>query len=85
MRTADPSPPTWSRDKGYGISAEVIGRWLAQDAGRREQIVLATKVYQPMDTGPDDRMPRQLTGTTAANWRTPADVDPAVGLARAAA
>ena len=40
--------------KGYGASEEIIGRWLAQ-GGRRERIVLATKVYQPMDTGPNDR------------------------------
>jgi aryl-alcohol dehydrogenase-like predicted oxidoreductase len=42
-------------EKGYGISEEIIGRWLAQGGGRRERIVLATKVYQPMDTGPNDR------------------------------
>lgn len=41
-------------EKGYGVSEEIIGRWLAQ-GGRRERIVLATKVYQPMDTGPNDR------------------------------
>jgi aryl-alcohol dehydrogenase-like predicted oxidoreductase len=41
-------------EKGYGISEEIIGHWLAQ-GGRRERIVLATKVYQPMDFGPDDR------------------------------
>jgi len=40
--------------KGFGISEEIIGRWLAQ-GGRRDQIVLATKVYQPMDLGPNDR------------------------------
>lgn len=40
--------------KGYGISEEIIGRWLAQ-GGRREQIVLATKLYQPMGLGPNDR------------------------------
>ncbi|MGV7217412.1 aldo/keto reductase [Bradyrhizobium sp. UFLA05-112] len=40
--------------KGFGISEEIIGRWLAQ-GGRREKIVLATKVYQPMETGPNDR------------------------------
>jgi aryl-alcohol dehydrogenase-like predicted oxidoreductase len=39
--------------QGYGISEEHIGRWLAQDAGRR--MVLATKLYQPMGTGPNDR------------------------------
>ena len=41
-------------EKGYGISEEIIGRWLAQGS-RREHIVLATKVYQPMDFGPNDR------------------------------
>ena len=41
-------------EQGYGISEEIIGRWLAQ-GGRRERIVLATKVYQPMGTGPNDR------------------------------
>ncbi|MGF3870425.1 aldo/keto reductase, partial [Staphylococcus aureus] len=35
-------------------SEEIIGRWIAQ-GGRRERIVLATKVYQPMGTGPNDR------------------------------
>jgi len=41
--------------KGYGISEEIIGNWLAQDASRRNKIVLATKVYQPMETGPNDK------------------------------
>lgn len=41
--------------KGYGISEEIIGRWLTQDASRRDRIVLATKVYQPMETGPNDK------------------------------
>jgi aryl-alcohol dehydrogenase-like predicted oxidoreductase len=40
--------------KGYGTSEEIIGRWLAQ-GGRRDRIVLATKLYQPMGTGPNDR------------------------------
>jgi aryl-alcohol dehydrogenase-like predicted oxidoreductase len=41
--------------QGYGISEEIIGRWLAQDPGRRDRIVLATKLYQPMGTGPNDK------------------------------
>ena len=41
--------------KGYGVSEEYIGDWLAQGGGRRDRIVLATKVYQPMETGPNDR------------------------------
>ena len=40
--------------KGYGISEETVGRWL-QRSGHRDDIVLATKVYQPMGLGPNDR------------------------------
>ncbi len=42
-------------EKGFGVSEEIIGNWLAQNAGRRDRIVLATKVYQPMNTGPNDK------------------------------
>ncbi|MFP8883831.1 aldo/keto reductase [Streptomyces mangrovi] len=35
---------------GEGITEQIIGRWLAQSPGRRDQIVLATKVYGPMGT-----------------------------------
>lgn len=41
-------------EKGFGTSEEIVGRWLAQ-GGRRDRIVLATKLYQPMETGPNDR------------------------------
>jgi aryl-alcohol dehydrogenase-like predicted oxidoreductase len=40
---------------GEGITEKIIGRWLAQGNGRREQIVLATKVYGKMGEGPNDR------------------------------
>lgn len=40
--------------KGYGTSEEIIGRWL-QSSGHRDDIVLATKLYQPMGTRPNDR------------------------------
>ena len=33
---------------GEGITEKIIGRWLAQGNGRREKIVLATKVYAKM-------------------------------------
>ena len=39
---------------GEGITEQIIGRWLAQGGGRREQIVLATKVYGRMGAGPND-------------------------------
>jgi aryl-alcohol dehydrogenase-like predicted oxidoreductase len=39
--------------KGEGWTEQIIGRWLAQ-GGRRDRIVLATKVYNPMGDGPND-------------------------------
>ena len=39
---------------GYGISEETVGQWL-QRSGHRDDIVLASKVYQPMGLGPNDR------------------------------
>src|SRR5438874_11387555 len=40
---------------GEGITEQIIGRWLAQGGARREQIVLATKVYNKMGEGPNQR------------------------------
>ena len=40
---------------GEGITEQIIGRWLAQGGGRREQIVLATKVYNKMGERPNER------------------------------
>ena len=48
-------PQSPGMPKGFGTSEEIIGSWLAQDKTRRDRIVLATKVYQPMETGPNDR------------------------------
>lgn len=39
---------------GYGISEEIVGDWL-QKSGKRNETVLATKVYQPMIAGPNGR------------------------------
>jgi aryl-alcohol dehydrogenase-like predicted oxidoreductase len=47
-------PQSPDMDEGYGISEEVVGRWL-QRGGHRDDIVLATKVDQPMGLGPNDR------------------------------
>jgi aryl-alcohol dehydrogenase-like predicted oxidoreductase len=48
-------PQTPDMPKGFGKSEQYIGHWLAQDTSRRDKIVLATKVYQPMETGPNDK------------------------------
>jgi NDP-hexose 2,3-enoyl reductase len=37
-----------------GITEEIVGRWLVKDTNR-SQVVLATKVYQPMGEGKNDR------------------------------
>ncbi len=36
----------WSVEHGH--TEEIIGRWLAQGGGRRDAVVLATKVYNPV-------------------------------------
>jgi aryl-alcohol dehydrogenase-like predicted oxidoreductase len=38
---------------GEGVTEQIIGRWLAQ-GGRRDKIVLATKVYGKMGDGPNE-------------------------------
>lgn len=48
-------PQSPDMEKGYGTSEEIIGNWLTRDKSRRDRIVLATKVYQPMGTGPNDK------------------------------
>ena len=50
-----------------GVTEQIIGRWLAQGGGRREQIVLATKVYGRMGRGPND------TGLSAHHVRRACD------------
>jgi aryl-alcohol dehydrogenase-like predicted oxidoreductase len=39
---------------GEGVSEKIIGRWLAQGGGRRDKIVLATKVYGEMGKWPNE-------------------------------
>jgi aryl-alcohol dehydrogenase-like predicted oxidoreductase len=39
--------------KGEGWTEQIVGRWLAQGGGRREKVVLATKVYGSMGDWPN--------------------------------
>ncbi len=39
--------------KGEGLTEQIIGRWFSQGGGRREKVVLATKVYSPMGDWPN--------------------------------
>lgn len=47
-------PQSPDMEQGYGKSEEIVGKWLAQN-NYRDQIVLSSKLYQPMGTGPNDR------------------------------
>ena len=42
----------WSA--GKGLTESIIGRWFAQGGGRREKVVLATKLYGSMTDWPND-------------------------------
>jgi len=39
---------------GDGITEQIIGRWFAKGGGRREKVVIATKVYNPMGNWPNE-------------------------------
>ncbi|RKF27721.1 aldo/keto reductase [Micromonospora globbae] len=40
---------------GEGVTEQIIGRWFAQGGGRREKVVLATKVYGRMGDWPNEQ------------------------------
>jgi aryl-alcohol dehydrogenase-like predicted oxidoreductase len=40
--------------RGEGITESILGRWFAQGGGRREKVVLATKVYGEMGKWPNE-------------------------------
>lgn len=41
--------------QGEGVTEQIIGRWFEQNRGKRDQVVLATKVYGKMGDGPNDQ------------------------------
>jgi len=45
----------YGRQAGRGATEKIVGTWLAQGNGRREQVVLATKVYGATGDGPNDK------------------------------
>jgi aryl-alcohol dehydrogenase-like predicted oxidoreductase len=40
--------------KGEGVTEQILGRWFAQGGGRRDKVVLATKVYGTMGDWPNE-------------------------------
>jgi aryl-alcohol dehydrogenase-like predicted oxidoreductase len=67
-------PQSPDMEKGFGISEEIIGRWLAQ-GGCRDRIVLATKLYQPMGTGPERSRPLRVSHPTGVRGQPSAAAD----------
>jgi aryl-alcohol dehydrogenase-like predicted oxidoreductase len=45
----------WGKLPKEGLTEQIIGRWLAQGQGRRERVLLATKVFGGMYDGPNGR------------------------------
>jgi aryl-alcohol dehydrogenase-like predicted oxidoreductase len=41
--------------KGEGVTEQIVGRWFAQGGGRREKVIIATKVYGIMGDWPNER------------------------------
>src|SRR5438477_185331 len=50
-------------DRSKGVTEQILGRWFAQDPGRRDKVVLATKVYGSTSQWPNFR------GLSAVNIR----------------
>ena len=44
----------YGRSAGKGATEKILGNWFEQGGGRREKVVLATKVYGRMGDGPND-------------------------------
>ena len=57
----------YGRPIGPGTTESIIGSWFAQGGGRRDKVVLATKVYGTMSDWPNDR------GLSARNIRRACD------------
>ncbi len=53
--------------KGEGVTEQIVGRWFAQGGGRREKVVIATKVYGRMGDWPNQRSCRPCT--SARPWK----------------
>src|SRR5215472_11160393 len=48
------SANVYGRSKGRGATEEIVGRWFAQGGGRRQKVVLATKLYGDMGDWPNE-------------------------------
>jgi NDP-hexose C3-ketoreductase / dTDP-4-oxo-2-deoxy-alpha-D-pentos-2-ene 2,3-reductase len=58
---------TYGRQRGEGITEQIVGRWFAQGGGRREKTVLATKLYGQMGDWPNQERLSALNIRLAAD------------------
>jgi aryl-alcohol dehydrogenase-like predicted oxidoreductase len=58
--------------KGEGITERIIGEWFALGGGRRERVVIATKLYGDMGNGPLENWPN-TNRVTALHLRRACD------------
>ncbi|MGE0387684.1 MAG: aldo/keto reductase [Gammaproteobacteria bacterium] len=49
----------YGQKRGEGITENILGAWFAQGGGRREKVVLATKVHGDMNLDPADNVMRR--------------------------
>ena len=59
----------YGRHLGVGATEEIIGRWVAKGSGRRDKVVLATKVYGTMGDWPNESRLSKLSIVSSARSR----------------
>ena len=59
----------YGRHLGVGATEEIIGRWIAKGGGRRDKVVLATKVYGTMGDWPNESRLSKLRSCVNASSR----------------
>jgi aryl-alcohol dehydrogenase-like predicted oxidoreductase len=65
------SADVYGGKKGEGITEQIVGRWFAKGGGRRDKVILATKVYGDMNSDPADQI--MARGLSAVKIRRACD------------
>jgi NDP-hexose 2,3-enoyl reductase len=73
---------TYGRPRAEGVTEQVVGSWLAKANGRRDRVVLATKLYGGKGEWPNDQFLSALRRDPGQGERRPRLRRPQVGRAR---
>ena len=67
---------------GVGTTETILGKWLAQNPSRRDRLVLATKVHEPMSEDINDRglSARHIQMASSLNDATGAPTIPSISV-----